>query len=75
MYDDLSTEELITYHAKHLYRLRIAVLFHGRETVAGRRAAEAYRGSVAFIRLESPGALPEILAHVRARLARAQIDP
>ncbi len=75
MYDAMSTEELVRYHARRLYRLRLAVLFHGRETGAGRRAAEDWSEEIAFVRLECPGALPEILARVRARLARAQIDP
>ncbi len=75
-YDDMSHEQTVRYHAEGLYRLRLAVLFHGCDHVgAGRRAAEDYRAEVEFIRMECPGALPEILARVRARLARAQIGP
>lgn len=74
-YDDMSHAQTVRYHARRLYKLRLAVLFHGRDHWKGKRAAEDYREEIAFVRLECPGALPEILAHVRARLARAQIDP
>jgi len=75
IYDDMSHDQLVRYHARRLYKLRLAVLFHGRDHWKGKRAAEDYREEVAFVRLECPGALPEILANVRTRLARAKIDP